>query len=351
MQKTEQCHLPISVIIPVYNAEKYLDISLQSLKNQIFGDFEVLIVDDCSSDSSLDICRKYVAEDIRFKLFCHSENKGPGAARNTALKNAAGETVFFLDADDSLNPDSLNLLYRKFKRFNVDIVVGGVETFDEQNGKSLIIKGDILRGFQKIRDVACHYLKQPNKSRIFSFSWGRLFRRSLLEKHGLLFDESMVVFEDVAWNFQYGCFADSMLIIDDIVYRYRIPAMSHVSMGGGVDNIHKIMTPLILRRHIDDFIKISDLPEFSVIADDCVTNLIIIYFIRTCLFLNIKNFIQYYRAVYQLLRNCDLQKCIRNYNFLPGRSRFLPLFMRYKTVIPVLLIGKYKALKRYKKER
>ena len=264
----------ISVIIPVYNAQNYLPECLDSVKNQSFPDFEVLLVDDCSSDNSLAVCEKYVAEDPRFKLFIHRENRGPGAARNTALDVASGETVFFLDADDLLPATALGVLYTNYSQNRVDIVVGSFDQFDDSGSRSAILD-DIPCGMYDVSQVACHYLSQPNKSRIFAYSWGRLFKSSVLRSNALHFEPKMHVLEDVAWNFQHACYADKILIVRESVYSYRKPSFSHVTMGK-YNEMLLLTTPLILHRHIEKFLQAKKLNDYVSLADDCIINLIII---------------------------------------------------------------------------
>lgn len=96
----------ISIIIPIYNAEKTLNRCLDSIKQQIFNDFEVLLIDDGSKDSSLTICKSYASKDSRFRVF-EKENGGASSARNIGLNNAKGEYIAFCDSDDYVEPDWL----------------------------------------------------------------------------------------------------------------------------------------------------------------------------------------------------------------------------------------------------
>ena len=338
----------ISVVVPVFNAEKYLSGCLESLKNQTFRNFEVLLVDDCSTDKSREICEKYVAEDSRFKLFIHRENRGPGAARNTALDVASGETVFFLDADDLLPATALGVLYAKYSQNLADIVVGSFDQFDDSGNQSEIID-DIPCGMYDISKVACHYLTQPNKSRIFAYSWGRLFKSSVLRSNALHFEQKMHILEDVAWNFRHACCADKILIIRETVYSYRIPSSSHVTMGK-YNEMLLLTTPLILHRHIKKFLQAKKLNDYVSIADDCIINLIIIYIVRICIHLKLKTFCGVCRNVKKILKMKSFQNILKNYDSSPpGRSKLMPFFMKHKLVIPLLLLGKYKAWKRYKR--
>jgi glycosyltransferase involved in cell wall biosynthesis len=113
--------MKISVIIPVYNSEKYLKDSIESILNQTFQDFEILIIDDGSIDSSKEIINNYVNKDKRVKYF-YQENQGPGPARNKGLQNAKGTYISFLDSDDYLEKDTLETAYLKAEEMNLDIL-------------------------------------------------------------------------------------------------------------------------------------------------------------------------------------------------------------------------------------
>ena len=112
----------ISVIVPVYNAEKYINRCIESILNQTFKDFELIIVDDGSKDNSGNICEEYARRDERIKVI-HQENKGQASARNRGVLNAAGEWITFVDADDMIQSQMLEYLYRAVKSNNVKMAV------------------------------------------------------------------------------------------------------------------------------------------------------------------------------------------------------------------------------------
>ncbi|MBD5290095.1 MAG: glycosyltransferase family 2 protein [Bacteroides sp.] len=114
----------ISVIIPVFNAEKYLEPTLESVRRQTMEDFEVLMVDDGSTDSSVAIMERFRDADPRFKLLARP-NGGQSAARNTGLEAARGEWIYFIDADDTMHPDALSLLLESARSVGVKFVIGG----------------------------------------------------------------------------------------------------------------------------------------------------------------------------------------------------------------------------------
>lgn len=129
----------VSVIIPVYNAQKYLDQCIRSVLDQTFTDFEIILVDDGSTDDSGEICDRYGRQDSRVKVF-HKPNGGSSSARNIALSEARGSYIIFLDSDDYWYvDDSLETLLNVALRENADIVRGEYKAVDE-NGADLFRK-------------------------------------------------------------------------------------------------------------------------------------------------------------------------------------------------------------------
>ncbi len=114
----------VSIIVPVYNAEKYLDRCVDSVKAQTYTNWELLLVDDGSKDASPLMCDKYASEDKRIRVF-HQQNGGICAARNTGIKNIKGDYFFFCDNDDRIEPDAIEELLYLAKTENADMVIGG----------------------------------------------------------------------------------------------------------------------------------------------------------------------------------------------------------------------------------
>ena len=131
----------VSIIVPVYNVEKYLERCINSLKKQSLKDIEIILVDDSSTDSSLEICKKMAADDSRIKVI-HKVNEGAGYARNTALGIATGEYIGFVDSDDFVEPDMFKTLYEKAVQYESDLVMSGVLFVD---GNMFSKEGDCKR--------------------------------------------------------------------------------------------------------------------------------------------------------------------------------------------------------------
>ena len=138
----------VSIIVPVYNVEIYLEETLESLTKQSFDSYEIILVDDGSTDSSSDIIKQYIKKNNNIK-YIYQENKGPGAARNKGIENAIGEYIIFCDSDDILPVDSVEMRYNLIKSSDSDIVVVATAIYDGLNKK--IIKSHVLKdGFKDI---------------------------------------------------------------------------------------------------------------------------------------------------------------------------------------------------------
>ncbi len=218
----------ISVIIPVYNVENYVEKCLRSILEQTFTDIEVICVDNGSSDNSLKVLENLAAEDSRVRIFSMA-NQGPGACRNKGLDEAKGEYILFVDSDDFLAPSACETLLNALKKDNLDIVVCRFYNYHNDSGQAAPSsaglelahkdtldrdKGDSVEEFAKFA-FAC------------SFVWGRLYRREIIENNKIRFPSGIV--EDVP--FIVMCFVQARRVkrIPDLLYYYRVGRPGSIS--------------------------------------------------------------------------------------------------------------------------
>ena len=148
----------ISILMPVYNVEKYIEKTLESIKNQTYSDFEVIMVDDGSTDSSGLICDKWAQTDSRFRVI-HTDNAGVSAARNTALSLVKGEYIFFMDSDDIIIPETLEELFDALVKNDADISMGTFYYSDndgnsvEKLNKNCPVKDEVLDNIQYLEKL------------------------------------------------------------------------------------------------------------------------------------------------------------------------------------------------------
>ena len=184
----------ISVIIPVYNAEKTLHRCIDSILAQTFSDFEVLLIDDGSKDKSGEICDEYARKDSRIKV-CHKENGGVSSARNTGLSKAMGEYIIHCDADDFIEPEMLEELLTCANRKNADLVY--CDFYEDRNG----IVTQIPQSLEYVSAKGLIHAMLFQKAH--GSSWNKLVRRKLIEEYCLKYDKSLTCYEDLFFNIQF----------------------------------------------------------------------------------------------------------------------------------------------------
>ncbi len=173
----------ISVIVPVYNVEKYLRRCIDSIINQTYKNLEIILVDDGSPDSSGAICDEYAKKDSRIKVI-HKENSGLSGARNAGIDAATGEYISFIDSDDYVNKDFCMILYKNIKADNSDICICGFEhvtepgSFIEKNAKETISTKQKLRGKQIISDYMMK-VRYENMDGYWAIACNKLYKANL----------------------------------------------------------------------------------------------------------------------------------------------------------------------------
>lgn len=239
----------ISVIMPVYNAEKYLQEAIESVLKQTFQDFELIIVDDSSTDSSLKICKQTCNGKSNVKILHREQNGGLPIARNTGLAYSRGKYIAFIDSDDAYTPDALEIMYTEAEKSQAEVLssIGYIKG----NTRAIFISG--LKHPARLPDDI--------ESRINFFCQGRIpfevpikmFRRDFLAKYNLLFD-NIDLMEDVLFTFYTMCLSKKFLFIPQIFYFYRMTPES-ISRGhkNDVNRFGKIAKTLVTASKYIDF--------------------------------------------------------------------------------------------------
>ena len=342
----------ISIVIPVFNAEEYLEDCLKSVLAQTFQNFEVILVDDGSRDSSGKICDEFSLGDPRFRTF-HIANSGPAAARNHGLNRILGQTIFFLDADDWLPEDSLEVLFKGYAETKADIILGEFCRVSESGVQEFVMglpEERLLLDETGILAEAVRYLNASNRNLAFAFSWGRLLKSSVVLENHLRFEETLHTFEDVSFNFEFLKYANSMLMLKHTVYRHRIHShFRSMSMQLSRD-FDQLLAHLKMLEKAKDYLRCKNRSEYLNEAEHCLVNLSIILMVRLCCSLNVRNFIYVYGSIAKLLYRPEMKQAIPYYKCPEGGSRILPMLMRRRWIVLILVVCKYKARKRYVKK-
>lgn len=204
----------ISVIVPIYNTGKYLDKCLESIKNQIFTDFEAIMIDDGSTDDSAKICKEFEKNDARFKYY-YKTNGGSSSARNLGLKKASGEYIAFIDSDDSIDNDYLETLACCCKD-GYDIIQCGMRLVRGEAITELTPDDAEYKDLEYIKLV----LRRDYPIFLFQTTVTKLYSRRFIENSGVVFDEQVTKSEDCLFNTQLLPTIHSVKTVKATKYEY-----------------------------------------------------------------------------------------------------------------------------------
>ena len=204
----------LSIIVPIYNSSSYLRGCIDSILSQSYTNFELLLIDDGSTDESGVICDKYVEKDARVRVF-HKVNGGVSSARNIGLENATGEYVYFPDSDDFVIKFALELLIDGINK-ECSFAVGGYEVYDEEEACIYSVR-DIGEGIMS-RDKMLMQFFAPSPYRYQGYLWNKLFKRSIIELHNIRFEPSIRFNEDRLFCARYVC---ALAKTDKVHYNWK----------------------------------------------------------------------------------------------------------------------------------
>lgn len=246
-----------SIIIPIYNAEKHIRFTLESIKSQTFQNYEVLMIDDGSSDNSALICEKYMSEDARFKLI-KKENGGVSTARNLGIKHAKGKYVYFMDSDDWIEDTLLETCLNIFNHSNVDIVIFGMSFDIEKNGE---ITNSLVKTYSEKLLNSQEYKNEfieLYKNNYISSMCNKVIKKDILSTYDIKFDEKITNYEDLLFAIMYINKCSAIKIVSDCFYHYIL--RDELGMSRKYKKNLSDMIPRIIRRLKNEY-KVSDFPE------------------------------------------------------------------------------------------
>lgn len=246
----------ISIIVPVYNVEKFLAECLDSILSQSFEDFEVLLVNDASEDSSREICERYAKQDARIRILENEKNLGLSLTRNHGLREAKGDYITFVDSDDLIDSNYLMKLFSVAEQEHAEVVSMGYTEYICQNGKYYkgrqinIVRGTgrgvIVEDRKKRMDFMCNW-------GMILVSWGKMYSRNFLERHQLHFEE--IVSEDILFSFAVLYASDKYFLLPDNLYYYRQNPDS-ITRGGNIEKLRKALESAVrMHRFVNLYLK------------------------------------------------------------------------------------------------
>lgn len=223
MENLKEENIKISVIVPIYNTEKFLEKCIESILNQTLKEIELILVNDGSTDNSYLICEKYAEKDSRI-LYIKIDNSGCSFARNIGLEKAKGEYITFVDSDDYIEKNMYEEMYKKAKEEDLDCCVCGFNRIDMK--KSILKVGINFNNNTKLKE----YTKYDKYS---SYTWNKIFKKEKVKKLNLSFPLQKHCCEDFFFTFLYLIDANRVNCIDGTYYNYVIHG------GNSVKNLKK----------------------------------------------------------------------------------------------------------------
>ncbi|MBQ8658554.1 MAG: glycosyltransferase family 2 protein [Clostridia bacterium] len=315
----------ISVIIPVYNVEKYLNRCIQSVINQTYENLEIILINDGSVDKSPKICNKYAKKDIRIKVI-HKKNEGVSVARNVGMENATGTYLCFVDSDDFLPMRSIEYLYKGIVKGKTDLSLGCWTRITPKGAyyksrKPVVISKLDREAFMDILNVP--EIKGPV---------AKLFKTEIIKTNKLLFPKDIVISEDTIFVYQYTQYCSSISVLDQNVYYYNKLSLNSVT------------TTYYERFHEIAFVCVK---EYVKNVTDCEQDLHSLKLQQKIVgdFFAVKEYLLYFQKKKVSIAEEKLKQTyeyFKSYIKMDTILNYKEQFEKYLTIYPLLEAGKFK---------
>lgn len=239
----------ISIIVPVYNVERYIRDCMESLLNQTMHDIEIICVDDCGTDKSMQIVQEYAQRDKRIKIVKNKKNGGVSVAYNNGLRHATGRYIMFCDSDDMFVPNTCGLLFNRISQTDADMAVGAPNIIYEADEHLR----DVDQQYFAIPDDRILIASGPIQEMCYPCTWGKIYRRDIIEKYGIKFPVS-IKREDEFFFRAYCTWVRKVAFVPEIVYQYRRRADSVMNNCGNDElDLNYIMIAIELFKYLNKY--------------------------------------------------------------------------------------------------
>lgn len=326
----------VSVIMPVYNVEKYISKAIESVLNQTYTNFEFIIVDDGSPDKSIEIADQF--NDDRIKII-KKENGGLSDARNFGMVAATGEFIYFIDSDDWIEENLLEIAVNSIETKNLNFVVFGyfLDNEDEFGNKLQSIK------------VSCNeilYSKESNnlelnaeKINLLGYAWNKLYRTDFLRKNQLVFEKGVSLVEDILFNSQVYEKSDAIFFLNKPLYHYI-----NRPTGSLIKKFHQNSFDLFLKKkkYMESFLKTW---QVNQIQKNTVLSEVVVNGIRYCVnnlyaFENELNDKEKKDYIKNIINNSETQSIVNYYKPVSLYDKIYKVLVKYKLAGVLALLCK-----------
>lgn len=329
----------VSVIIPAHNSAQFLDDCLRSVLKQSWQHLQVIVVDDGSTDNTLALLNQYQHQDARVHVYRHAQPMGASAARNKGLEHAIGKYVLFVDADDWLEATAVEKMMHEMESANTDFVIAGhYRCKNEHRAAHVDFSATTHFDHASLYNYIQQYLAKPYAKVMLVHCWGRLYKRSLIEKHHVRFSEGLSQFEDVHFNFQYLEKVSALTYVPESLYFHRIHQQHSLSQKMGLENafLEKTRTAFSqVSLYLQSKHAINQ-ADADTMLDGTVVNMWLVSILRLC-----RRFRQIpskyiYQQIAQIVHSAAFQKYLKQIKpqtdesillYWASRSRFVPFVL------------------------
>ncbi len=210
-----------SVVMPIYNVENFLSTAIDSVLNQTFKDFEIILVNDCSTDGSATICEEYAQNHSNITYVTYEKNRGPGGARNTGFQKAKGKYVWFFDSDDIVEIDLFDKIYASLLNNPADAVIFGFveDYYDKSGALAKTVEMCPEKAICKTEKELQSKIMYLENNTYYGYPWNKFYSIEHIRENNLIF-ENIVLIEDIKFNIMFFENAKSLNILDITPYRY-----------------------------------------------------------------------------------------------------------------------------------
>lgn len=260
-EKRKDNKMKISIVVPVYNVENYLPYCIESISEQTYSNLEIILVDDGSTDKSLQICNEYAKKDNRIKVL-HKENGGNTSARKAGIQIATGEYIGFIDSDDWIEAEMYEKMSEWIEKYNPDVVCTGYY-IDNTNSISEM-KESIRSGVYSREDnydkliYNMMYIENNEKKGISTSLWNKIFRKEIIEKSLMSLNDNIQIYEDAVCVYDTFLMSESIYISEEMFYHYRRRAGSIMQSSDDTYFIKMNLLYLELKKRFEKYPEYSD---------------------------------------------------------------------------------------------
>lgn len=327
----------VSIIVPIYNAEKYLPRCIESILNQTYKNIELILINDGSRDQSGQICDLFAKRDARI-IVVHKENSGVSDARNEGIKLSTGEYLQFVDSDDYLDYNMTEMLLDAVQRDESDIVFCGYKVINYKTGKSLSISYSHSETSFDFKGFLAIYA-DLNLKAYSNAPWNKIFKAYLIKKHQIFFNSELDLGEDLLFNIEAIKKCNRFSVISLCLYNYIQYDAGENLAGKYRKNMYAIQK-MIFEQVISLY---SDPNNYSVQIfnlEQIYTRILFYLVLNIASHTNLKDFQSYKQMVSIVRRDGVLERRINSIKIPSSQERLLAFLIRHNMYVSIFTYAK-----------